>query len=133
MISTEQRFKQNNIGSWHAPTQQELPHSTEKISSRKAISSGIYKTTRNLIFFNKLKVLRKCFLVLIRGLFQQLRCSQFNTYTVKPMSLCFLKESKGEFKIWMQIYADECVSLTCFYSLSNVFPILGKKYLKVFY
>ena len=30
MISTKQRFKQNEIGNWHAPTKHELSHSTVK-------------------------------------------------------------------------------------------------------
>ena len=34
MISTKQRFKQNRIGGWHAPTKYEISHSTIKISNR---------------------------------------------------------------------------------------------------
>ena len=44
------------------------------------------------------------------------------------MDLYFSKEGqKGDFKIVMQILADEWISLTCFYCLSIVFPSLGKK------
>ena len=53
MISTKQRFKQNKAGGWHAPTKHELSDSTVKISNRKAISPGLYKTKRNSICFNK--------------------------------------------------------------------------------
>ena len=50
---------------------------------------------------------------------QQLRSSQFKTYTVKlpwqtHVVIFFKKESKGDFKIVMHIYADEFLSLTCF-------------------
>ena len=38
IISTKQRFKQNKIASWQAPTKNELSHSTVKTSNRKAIS-----------------------------------------------------------------------------------------------
>ena len=53
MISIKQRFKQNKIGNWHPPTKHELSHSTLKISNRKAISSGLYKLTRNFMYSNK--------------------------------------------------------------------------------
>ena len=44
------------------------------------------------------------------------------------MDLYFSKQGqKGDFKIVMQILADEWISLTCFYWLSVVFPSLGKK------
>ena len=44
------------------------------------------------------------------------------------MDLYFSKEGqKGDFKIVMQILADEWISLTCFYCLSVVFPSLDKK------
>ena len=44
------------------------------------------------------------------------------------MELHFSKEGqKGDFKIAMQILANEWISLTCFYCLSIVFPSLGKK------
>ena len=71
----------------------------------------------------------------MRGVFQQLRCLQFNTYTVKPpkqaLGLIFFKRgSKGDFKIVMQIYADECTSLTCFYCLSIVFLMFRQKVFK---
>ena len=35
------------MGTWHAPAKRELPHSTVKIPNRKAIFSGLYKTTKN--------------------------------------------------------------------------------------
>ena len=53
MISTKKIFKQNKIGSWHAPRKHKLFHGTVKFSSRKTISSGLYKTTRKSIYFNK--------------------------------------------------------------------------------
>ena len=54
--------------------------------------------------------------------------SQFNPYTVKPpkqaYGLIFFKiESKGDFKIVMQIYVDECIMFSL---------CLDKKSLKVF-
>ena len=46
----------------------------------------------------------------------------------KPMDLYLLKEGqKGDFKIAIQICADEWISLTCFYCLSIVFLSLGKR------
>ena len=54
MISRKQRFKQNKISSWNAPKKKhKLSHSTVKICNRKAISSALYETTRNFIYFNK--------------------------------------------------------------------------------
>ena len=49
----KQGLKQNEIGSSHVPTKHELSHSTVKVSNRKAISTGLYKTTRNYIHFIK--------------------------------------------------------------------------------
>ena len=44
------------------------------------------------------------------------------------MDFYFSEEGqKGDFKIAMQILADEWISLTCFYCLSIVLPSLGKK------
>ena len=71
--------------------------------------------------------------MLLHGVFQQLPHSQFNIYTVKPpqnkpTDLYFSKEDqKEDFKIMMQICADEWIPLTCFYCISIVFPSLGKK------
>ena len=54
MISRKQRFKQNKISSRHAPKKtHELSHSTVKICNRKAISSALYETTRNFMYFSK--------------------------------------------------------------------------------
>ena len=52
MIS-KNRFKQNKIGSWHTPPKHERSRSTVKIANRKAISSGLYKTTKDSIYFEK--------------------------------------------------------------------------------
>ena len=49
----QSRFKKNKIGSWHTPPKHESSHSTIKIANRKAISSGLQKTTRDSIYFNK--------------------------------------------------------------------------------
>ena len=67
--------------------------------------------------------------------FPQLRCLQFNTCTVKPPKqayrlISFKRGSKGDFKIVMQIYADECISLTCFYYIYIVFPMFRQKVFK---
>ena len=44
------------------------------------------------------------------------------------MYLYFSEEGqKGDFKIAMQICADEWISLTCLYCVSIVFPSLDKK------
>ena len=43
MISTKQRFKQNKIGSWQAPTKHELAQSAVKISNRKAVFQAFTK------------------------------------------------------------------------------------------
>ena len=85
-----------------------------------------------------MRILRKCFLVLMRGVFQQLRCSQFNTYTVKHPKqahglIFFRRWSKGDFKIVMQIYMDQCISVTCFYCLSIVFTMFRQKDNKEFF
>ena len=82
-----------------------------------------------------MNVFRKCFLVLMRWIIQQLRCLQFNTYTTKlqkqAYGLIFFKRGwKEDFNIGMQMYADECISLTCFYWLSNVFPMFRQKEVK---
>ena len=52
-MASEQRYKQKKIGILHAPAKHELSHSRRTISNRKAISSGLYKTARNSIYFNK--------------------------------------------------------------------------------
>ena len=66
------------------------------------------------------------------GVFQQRRSLQFNTYTVESPKqvhglIFFKRGSKENFKIVMQIHADECISLTCFYCLSIVFPMFRQK------
>ena len=64
------RFKRNKIGSWHIPSKHERSHSTVKIANRKAISSGLYKTRRDSIHFNKhRKSLENTFLRYCEGSF----------------------------------------------------------------
>ena len=83
-------------------------------------------------------VFRKCFLVLMPGIIEKLRCSQFNTSLLaiklpkQAYGLIFFKRGwKEVFKIGMQIYADECISLTGFIASLMFYQRLSKKSFKV--
>ena len=105
IILTKQRFKRNKIGSWHTPTKHKLSHNTVKISSRKAISSSLYITKKNSIYFNKYwKSLENVFLCKWGGwevVFQQLRVHNFYLYRestkTSPWAYIFQKRVKSGF------------------------------------